>query len=236
MIVRRAVCNYFDKRKTFLLHLNLECPFKSSLGLIYVSGIIAADTFDISGAGQSCEHFAHMNGVAVNLRISTVNTGSCLFAGHGGRSHLSAGHTVNTVIDEYNSDVLASHASVNGLCHTYRSKVAVALISKYDIVGIHYSANCACGSGSSAVSCLKHVAFKIFISEYCASYGNNADSAVNFSELFQNLSYKFVNDAVSTSRAIMQRSIGEHLRLFVNYFHYYFASLINLTRSDGIIT
>lgn len=69
--------------------------------MFYVAQTLSCD---ISGARKRGQKLAHFHGVAVDFGISAVNTSRRFLPVKGGRSHLSAGHAVNRVIDEDDGD------------------------------------------------------------------------------------------------------------------------------------
>ncbi|OQC53515.1 MAG: hypothetical protein BWX55_01042 [Deltaproteobacteria bacterium ADurb.Bin022] len=54
---------------------------------------------------------------------------------HRGRSHLSARHSVNGIINEYDGDIFAAIGRVKAFRDADGCQIAIALIGKYDPVG-----------------------------------------------------------------------------------------------------
>ena len=70
----------------------------------------------------------------MQVYVTSVRTGRGFHAHKGSGSHLSAGHTVDGVVDEDDGDVLTAVQRMDGFGRTDTCQVAVALIGEYQTV------------------------------------------------------------------------------------------------------
>ena len=103
-------------------------------------------------------------GIAVEFGITAIGGGGSLHAEQGCRSHLTAGHTVNGIVDKDDSDILATVAGMYSLCRTDSRQVTVALISEYQSTGIE-AVGSGGQSGRTAMGSLDPVDIDIVISK-----------------------------------------------------------------------
>ena len=87
----------------------------------------------------------------------------------GGRSHLAAGHAVNSIVDENGADVLAAVCSMDDLSSTDGSEVAVALVGEYEGILADNALCAGCNCGCAAVCGFVHIAVKVIICKYGAA-------------------------------------------------------------------
>ena len=96
---------------------------------------------------------------------------------------------------------------MNRLRHSYRSKVTVTLIRKYDVIGAA-ALNTRCDCGRSSVRSFYHIARKIIVRHNGTAYGCNAYCLTLNIKLIHNLCYEAVDYAVRATGAIMKGRIG----------------------------
>ena len=71
----------------------------------------------------------------VDFRVTSIGTGTCLLAYEGGRGHLSAGHTINGIVDENHCNILAAIERMYRLTSTDTCHISIALVGKHESVG-----------------------------------------------------------------------------------------------------
>src|SRR5699024_452918 len=128
--------NHLDERKTFSCECVFECLADGLFGFAHGGGSVYRLTGDVAYAGKRSYHVGYLVGEAVYLRVAAVGAGSRFHADERGRGHLTAGHTVNGIVDEDYDDVLAAVAGVYRFRSTDGGQVAVALIGEHHLVGI----------------------------------------------------------------------------------------------------
>ena len=210
MPVGGASGQQLDEREAFAVNLVLERLQNGLLSLLDVGDIGERATRYETGPVESRQHFADANGIAVDLGVTPCGASGRFLSEQRSGRHLSAGHTVNGVIDEYNGDIDASCRGVDDFRHTDGREVTVSLISKDDVVGIG-EFDTRSHRGGSAVRGFLHIAVEILVRKHGAPDGRYTDDLAFEPEFFERLGNKSVGYAVSAPRAIMQRSVGEHL-------------------------
>ena len=119
--------------------------------------------------------------------------------------------------------------------HTDTGEVAVALIGENGGVLVD-ALYCACNCGGTTVSGFLHVAVKVIVSENTATDGSDTYDVIDEAELFYRFGDKFVSNTVSTTRAIVQRGVGQHSGFFINSCHYFKTSITFSQISSGDTT
>ena len=106
----------------------------------------------------------------MQLRITTIRTSRGLLTNQRGRSHLTTRHTINSIVDEDDDDVLATVQGVDGLTGTDTCQVTITLIGEYLTVGpaaLDTRSQC----GSTSVGSLLPVYIYIVVREDGTAYG-----------------------------------------------------------------
>ena len=133
------------------------------LGLVHVGGIVAAGAHQVGRGGELVEDLAHVHGVAVLLGVPALGGSGGLHAHQGGGGHLAAGHAVDAVVDEDDSDVLSTVGGGDGLSQADGGEVAVPLIGEHQRIGVGalhaggHGAGPAVGGGGVVVGDVVHV-------------------------------------------------------------------------------
>ena len=92
--------------EALLVKLILERLFDHLFRVHYVLGGVYGNSRSKSNAVEGREHFANADGATLDLAGSAVGGCGRNLAGQGCRCHLTACHTVDTVVDEDNCDVM----------------------------------------------------------------------------------------------------------------------------------
>ena len=87
---------------------------------IYALAGYVCRTFQLGG------YIGHFQRITVQVYVTSVRTGRGFHAHKGSGGHLSAGHTVDGVIDEDDGDVLTAVQRMDGFGRTDTCQVAVA--------------------------------------------------------------------------------------------------------------
>ena len=118
---------------------------------------------------QLCQQRGDIEGVTHGLYVTAAGAGGGLHTLKCGRSHLTAGHTVYTVVYEHNYYVLTTVAGVHGLTCTDGGQVSVTLVGEHKLIGLNALNTCCNGAGTS-VSSLNYIELIEIIKEYRAAY------------------------------------------------------------------
>ena len=134
--------------------------------------------------------------VTVENRVTTVLTSCGILTKQSCRSHLTACHTEDTVVDENNGNVFVAGSGVDSFGSADAGKVAVTLVREDDFVRVNPFDTCSNGR-SPTVSSFRHIAVEVVIRKNRAAYRSDTDDVfsrnVKFAENFRN---KSVNNAV----------------------------------------
>ena len=205
----------FDEGETFLQFLVLESLADGGFGLAHIGGSVDALAGHIVGAGQGGQKLGDTQGIAVEVDAAAIRSGGGLHANEGGRSHLTTGHAVNTIVDEHHGDVLAAVGSMDGLSGADSSQVAVALIGEDEAVGVETldgGGNC----WSTAMGSLLKVDIKIIVGKHGTSDRGYTDGLVLNTHLVDNLGDDAVSSAVAAAGAIVHNVVGQHFGFCIN--------------------
>ena len=149
----------------------------------------------ISRAFQLCSDFRYFDGVAMNVRLSSVRASGRFHSHQRGRRHLSASHAVDGVVDKDDRDVVATVQGVDGFSRADAGQVAVALIGKHQAVGPEALAGA--GQGRSAsVGGLLPVDVKVAVGKDGASHRTDADGFVFHAHFGNHFGNQLVHNAV----------------------------------------
>ncbi len=114
--------------------------------------------------------------MTLDFYISSIRRSGRDLSGQCGGSHLTAGHTVNRIVDENDGDVFTSGAYMDGFRRTNGSQISITLICKHHVFrfgSFHTGGN----GGCSAVRSLDHIAIEVVVCKHGAAYGSNAHSS-----------------------------------------------------------
>ena len=206
----------FNDGKALFVYLILESLFDRRLGFTHVGGIVNGNAMRVCDAVKGGEHLADFYGIALNLGVASVGGGCRDLTFERGGRHLTARHAVNAVVDEDDGDVFAAGCGMNSLGGADRGEVAVALICKYNSVGMR-ALNARCNCGGASVGSLDHITVEIIVRENGAAYGSDTYGAALDAKLVNDLGDKTVNDAVSAAGAVMHSNVGKSLG-FIKYY------------------
>ncbi len=126
-------CEQFDKTETESLLLHFKSLFHGFFGLANVLHIIQGHTCGICSPPREAMISAIL--MAYLPYPGYDREGRLWFlAFHCGGSHLSAGHTVNSVVYEYDGHFFTTVSAVHNFSHTNGCEVAVTLIGEDELV------------------------------------------------------------------------------------------------------
>ena len=181
-------------------------------------------TGHVAGTFEGGGYLGHLERISVDFRDTSVRAGSGFHSQKGGRSHLSACHTVNGIVDEDDGDVLAAVQCVDGFGSTDAGKVTVALIGEYKAVGPQTLDGTGYGR-STSVSGFLTVDVKIVVHEYGTSYRADTDGFLGHAHFFDDFCHQFMHYAMAASRTVVHGVIVQQSRFLVHQilgFHYIF--------------
>ena len=175
------------------------------------------------------QHLGDLVRITVQTGIAAVRGRRSLHTQQGSRSHLTAGHTVDRVVDIDSNDALATRSSVNRFARTDCGQVAVALIREHHALGTNALHGRSHGA-STAVCSLNPVHVNIFIGKYRTAHRRNGDRVTLEPHLFNNLGNQLVNRTVAATRAVVHHVVRDEFRLaeyqvFLFDFYYFCHSL-----------
>ena len=196
-------------------HGVLECLADGFLGLAYGGGVLHGLTGHVAGAFELGDELGNLEGITVELGLTSVGSGGCNLSQQGGRGHLTSCHTVDGVVDEYDDDVLSAVAGVHYLGGSDGSEVAVTLICEHVFVGHEPLGGCREGGGTS-VGCLLPVDVQVVVCEYGASYGRDTDGLVLDAHFLDDLGYYLVHYAMGAAGAVMEDIVFKYGGFAVN--------------------
>ena len=113
---------------------------------------------------------------------------------------------------------------MNGLSRSDCRKIAVALISKNNIIG-KCSFQTGGNGGRSSVRSFHHVTGEVIVCHNRATDGGNSDGVSQHIEFLQAFAYQTVDYAVGTAGAIVSLNIGQTFCLFKYNSHFNSTSL-----------
>ena len=149
------------------------------------------------------------------MHVASVGAGRGLHAHKGSRSHLSAGHTVDGVVDENNGYILAAVQRMDCFGGTDTGQIAVALVGKYQTVrpqALDSGGKC----GSTSVSGFLPIDIYIVVDKYGASHRGDTYGFIFQSHFFDYFGNQFMNHTVAASRAVMHGIIVHQSRFLGN--------------------
>ena len=152
------------------------------------------------------------------LDITPVGRGLRDLPGQARGGHLTAGHTVDGIVDEDDGDILVSCGRVNRFGHTDGGKVAIALIGEDDAVGAA-ALDARGNGGGTAVGGLNHIAGEVVVRHNGTADGGHTDGLPLDAQLVHHLGHEAVDDAVRATGAVVHRHVIECLRFFKNDSH-----------------
>ena len=129
---------------------------------------------------------------------------------------MTTGHAIDSIVDENDSDVLATVASVNRLAGTDGREVTVALIGEYQVLGPQalYSGG---QSGGASVRSLFPVHVDVVVGKHGATNGRNADGLFSNTHFLDDLGNEFVYNAMAATRAIVHVNLVQQRRCRINF-------------------
>ena len=170
---------------------------------------------DVGCTVELSDHRSEHERESVELCITSVRSSRSLHAEEGSRGHLTACHTVDTVVDEDHNDVLTAAACVDDLRCTDGSEVAVSLICEH--IFIRIESLCRCSKGwSTSVSRLLPVYVKVVVCEYRAAYRADCDCLVLNAHVLDHFGNELVDCTVRTSWAVVHYIVCKNRSLLVD--------------------
>ena len=152
--------------------------------------------------------------ITMKISISTIRTGSSLLTQQGGWRHLSAGHTIDGIIDEDDGNMLTTVQGVDGFAGTDARQIAIALISEDETIRPQ-ALDTRSYSRCTTMSSLLPVNIQIAISKDSAAHRTYAHRLILHAHLLDNLGNELMNYAMRTPRAIVHRGIVHQRRLLI---------------------
>ena len=107
----------------------------------------------VAGTFQVFELVGDLQRITIQFHVTSVRAGGGLHAFDGRRGHLTTRHTIDTVVDEDDSDALATVAGVDSLSRTDGGKVTVTLVGEDQFVRAK-ALDGRCQGRCAAVRCL----------------------------------------------------------------------------------
>ena len=120
-----------------------------------------------------------------------------------GRSHLSACHAVDRVVDEEDGDFFAAVGGVDDFGSADGGEVTVALVGDDDLVGTG-ALDPGCAGGGAAMGELHIANIEIVVGEDGAADRADEDGFVLQAEVGEGFRDQLVDDAVSTARTVVR--------------------------------
>ena len=153
--------------------------------------------------------------VTVEVDASAVGCGGGFLSEQSGRSHLTAGHAVDGIVDENNGDVLATIGGMNGFASAYGSQVAVALVGKHQFVGLQALDGCSHGRCAS-VSSFRHIDVDIVISKHGTTHRSHTNGIFGSAHFFDYFAHYLVHGAVAATGAVVHGAVLEQRGLLID--------------------
>jgi len=200
--VARAGAQHLDKRKPPAVDLVLECFADRLPGPHMLFRIGQGHTLDVGGTIQGVQKLTYTHGRALNPKFPSPWRSGRLLSERSGRSHLPAGHTVNSVVHEKDRDGFSTVCRMQNLISADGGKIAIALVSKNDGVWTD-SFHAGRYGRSSAMRCGDVADIHIVIHEYGASDRADQDCPIPNAELIDRFSNELVEDSMTASGAVM---------------------------------
>jgi len=140
--------------------------------------------------------------VAFVGRPASPGRGGALFSDHGGGRHLAAGHAVDSVVHEKDSDVFAAVGGVHDFGGADGCEIAVSLIGDDDSSGTG-AFDGGCRGRGATVSDLDVTHVKVVIRKDRAADGTDEDRFVLHPQFLERFGNQLVGDAVAATGAVV---------------------------------
>ncbi len=186
--------------------MNPEGLFDRPFCFGHMSGSSHRDTFDVGGAVNGGQEFRHPDRGAIMFKRPAERSCSRFLADQGRRSHLSAGHAVDGVVDEDGRDLFSAHGRVDDFRCSDGGQVPVTLVGKDRAIGKD-ALDPGCDSGCPAVGGLVHVAIEVIVGKNGATNGSDTDGVSKYVKLHQGFSDQLMNDAVGAAGTVVHLDI-----------------------------
>ena len=174
-------------------------------------------------------HLGDLIRITVQPGITAVRSRRGLHTQQGSRSHLTAGHTVNRIVNINRYDVLASSSRMNRLTRTDSRHIAVTLIGEDQTVRMQALCRSSYGT-STAVSRLNPIHIDIIIRENRTTDRRNSNRFSFHAHLIDHLGNQFMNRTVTATRAVVHHVLRDQLRLGIHqvllFDFYYFCHIL----------
>ena len=159
--------------------------------------------------------FGDVEWVTVQVGFAPKGTRGGLLSEQSCRSHLSARHAVDGVVDKHDGDVFPSVEGVDGLRRTDAGQVAVALIGEYQSVGPQpFDGGSQCRS--PAVRGLLPVDVKIAVGKHRAAHRTHPNGLFAHAHVFYHLGHELVYHSVAASRTVVHGGVVHQRRLLID--------------------
>ena len=137
-------------------------------------------------------------------KLTAMNQGcSVATTGARSRSHLTACHSVNRIVDEENGNLLAAICGMHNLGGADSGEIAIALIRNHDFVGT-CTLDCGGGRGSASVGHLDVADIEVVVSKHRAADGAHEDCVVFQAEFVDGFRDKLVSDPMAAARTVVR--------------------------------
>src|SRR5271157_1172047 len=180
--------------------------------------LVHCHALQIGCAVECCIHLADLNGMALDYRISACRRCGGHLVQHSGRRHLSACHTVHTVIDKNYGDEFTAVCSVKTFGGSYCREVPVALVGEDKVLRPHPLDTCSHCCAAS-VSRFYRIDIEIIIDKHAAACRCDADRLVPEFHLIHDLCDEARYDTVAAARTIMEVGLFHTLRSSIYSLH-----------------
>ena len=193
---------HFDKRKTTAIDLILQRLANRFSGPHMLFGIRQSDAFNVGRAIKSGQQLTHAHRRPFHPKGAASGRSGGSLTERSGRSHLPAGHAINTVIHEKDRDCFSAICSVQYFIPADGRQIAIPLVTEYDGIRAHTFNACRhCGSTAVRGGDIAHI--HVVVHKYGAAYRTDKDSPVLNAEIVNGFSNHLMQHAMTASGTVM---------------------------------
>jgi hypothetical protein len=218
---RRTGREDLHEREADPVELTLERLSDGFLSLDHPGRLVHRHPFQVGGAVQHREHLADPHWVTGQQGAPPNGRRGGHLVDERRRRHLAAGHAVHTVVHKDHADVLAPVGGVEPFGGADSGEVAVTLVREHQV--LRPDPLDARGHGRAPpVRRLDHVDVEVVVEEHPAAGRSHADGLLGQVHLLDDLHQQAVDDAVATSRAVVEMGFLQQAGALVDGLHGYF--------------
>ena len=151
----------------------------------------------------------------MQLRVTTIRTGRSFLADQRRRSHLSARHAIDGVVNEDDDDVFATVQGVDGLTGSDTCQVAVALVGEDKTVGpaaLDTRSQC----GSTTMGSFLPVYIYLIVREDGTTYRAHTYGLLFHTHFLDDLGNELMHHTVTTAWTIVHIVVVHQRRLLAD--------------------